>query len=280
LELDFAEEDVEFANREKLLSLVGEIRSVTGKLLRSFALGNVLKEGVITVIAGRPNAGKSTMLNALLNEERALVSEFPGTTRDSIEEVLNIGGVLFRLIDTAGIRNATDVIEKAGVERTHEKIATSAIVVYVADASAMDFEEVQKDIQILLPANVPVVVAVNKWDLQEKKLEPSRLRFPHVEMSAKRNEGLEELKNLLTSQLPAGENGMENTMITNLRHVEALQEADAALAEVEAGVHQKVSGEMVALDIRQVLDHLGAITGEVSSDELLGNIFSRFCIGK
>jgi tRNA modification GTPase len=294
LELDFSEEDVEFANREQLIGLISEMQNKIEKLAESFRLGNVLKNGVNTVIAGRPNAGKSTLLNALLNEERAIVSEIPGTTRDTIEEVMTIQGISFRLTDTAGIRNAADIIERQGVERTMQKIKQAAIVIYLFDADEMSAKDVLADMKKLsthpvTPSlsnrdgdGVAVIPVANKVDvLDEVKAEVKFKEIKNlVSISARKNKGIEELKKVLCDAALQGASMQENIVLTNARHYEALQATLTNLANAKKGIESKLSGELVASDIRSALNHLGEITGEVTTDDLLGNIFSRFCIGK
>lgn len=281
LELDFSEEDVEFAQREELIKLVEKIRTLISGLSKSFRLGNVLKNGVSTVIAGRPNAGKSTLLNALLKEERAIVSEIPGTTRDSIEELINIEGILFRLIDTAGLRDASDKIEAIGVGRTLEEIKRSSLIIYLFDLANTSPAMLAKDLK-KLPARAPIILAGNKSDLAtDKQKEAIRSQWPEVLMlSSLKGENLEDLNRALIKNLHAENWQEESSIVSNARHYHALQKADEALSEVLNGIRNGISGEFLALDIRSALDALGEISGEVSNDELLGNIFSKFCIGK
>ena len=314
LELDFAEEDVEFADRDKLRQLVAKIQSIIHSLIQSFKLGNVLKHGVNTVIAGRPNAGKSTLLNALLNEERAIVSEIAGTTRDTIEEVLNINGVQFRIIDTAGIREAEDTIEAMGVEKTMQKVAQSALLVYVFDVIRTQPEEVHADLAKLIHENVHVLVVANKMDLNpytrredyfpsssteataDEKSEigsrksevPSATshfplptsHFEWVPISAINNMNIGYLKEQLYEAVVTKQLNLESTIVANARHHEALQKAYESLERVMSGLEAGVTSDFVAMDIRAALHHLGEITGEISTEDLLGNIFGRFCIGK
>jgi tRNA modification GTPase len=313
LELDFAEEDVEFADRTDLKDLVQKIRAHLHPLLQSFALGNALKTGVTTVIAGRPNAGKSTLLNALLNEERAIVSDIPGTTRDTIEEVLNIQGVRFRLVDTAGIREAQDAIEAIGVQRTMEKIGQASILVYVWDVTEMTLEEVFQDLSSFENlTNLKLLVACNKMDKNpyfktEWLLDPTSPeihpyllkggvpehsplithRSSIIPISAKNAQNIKFLEEKLFETAIGNEDGTplleglgEATIVTNARHHDALRRADAALADVLAGLDASVTGDFVAQDIRRALAYLGEITGEIGVEDLLGNIFSKFCIGK
>lgn len=283
LELDFAEEDVEFANRDQLQALIVKITRVLNKLIRSFELGNVIKEGINTVIAGRPNAGKSTLLNALLNEDRAIVSDIAGTTRDTIEEILNINGINFRLIDTAGIREATDAIEAIGVEKTMQKISQSAVLVYLFDVVNLSTTEIREDILSLYRPGMAFVAVANKIDLsysdrlKELKL-PADIQF--ISISAKENQQIEELKQLLYETAVGDKLSENHTMVTNIRHVEALQRTQAALNSVAQGLDNPVTSDFLAMDIKQALYYLGEITGKVTTDDLLENIFSKFCIGK
>lgn len=281
LELDFSEEDVAFASREELIELVNKLKKVIRQLMQSFKLGNVLKNGVATVIAGRPNAGKSTLLNALLKEERAIVSDIPGTTRDTIEELINIEGILFRLIDTAGIRDATDKIETIGVGKTMEQIKRSALVVYMFDLAEMQPEDLQTDLE-KLGAEVPVIVIGNKKDLVSQEVidQFSTIDENIIFISSLEAENLEAVNNALLDKLNAQNWEAESTIVTSARHYHALQRADEALDKVLEGIEQQVSGEFLALDIRTALDALGEITGEITTDDLLGNIFAKFCIGK
>lgn len=283
LELDFAEEDVEFANRDQLQELINKITIVLNQLIRSFELGNVIKQGINTVIAGRPNAGKSTLLNALLNEERAIVSEIAGTTRDTIEELLNINGINFRLIDTAGIREATDTIEAIGVEKTMQKINQSALLVYVFDVVSLTIEEIHEDITKLYRPGMAFIAVANKIDLSYnnrlKELNlPSDVQF--ISISAKQNQQIEELKELLYNTAVGDKLSDNHTMVTNIRHVEALRRTQGALESVSNGLANPVSSDFLSMDIKQALYYLGEITGQVTTDDLLENIFSKFCIGK
>ena len=274
LELDFSEEDVEFADRTELHKLVSEVIEHVNKLAQSFKLGNAIKNGVQTVIVGRPNAGKSTLLNGLLNEERAIVSDIPGTTRDTLEESLTINGLEFNLIDTAGIREAKDAIEKLGIERTFEKINQSAIVVYLYDINSTTAEEVEKDLSTL-NQNASIVVIANKADLSQTHVIENAIL-----VSALKKEGVEEVKTALYNTVVEEGFNLESTIVTNARHYESLIRTNEDLQKVIDGIDTGLSGDFVAMDIRQALHHLGTITGEISTDELLGNIFANFCIGK
>ncbi len=279
LELDFSEEDVEFANREQLISLMKEMMKRIETLIESFKLGNVLKNGVSTVIAGRPNAGKSTLLNALLNEERAIVSDIPGTTRDTIEEIINIQGIAFRLTDTAGIREATDLIEKKGVEKTFEKIEQASILVYLFDPNELSGKEVDEDLK-KISKKVDVIPVANKIDSLKDGNKITIGTKNLVSISAKTGEGVDQLKKKIYELAVQGRNMQENLILTNARHYEALKSTLHNLTNALKGIETRKSGELVASDIRSALNHLGEITGEVTTDDLLGNIFGKFCIGK
>jgi len=281
LELDFSEEDVEFANRDQLKQLTHDITRIIGSLIQSFELGNAIKQGVNTVIAGRPNAGKSTLLNALLNEERAIVSHLPGTTRDTIEEVLNIHGINFRLIDTAGIREATDAIEQIGVQRTMEKISQSALLIYVYDAAQITLEELNQDIESLQRPGVAMLAVANKIDLLSAE---QIAAIPHsqndVVISAKEKFHIDDLKNKIYHAAIKDQLGANETLVTNIRHLEALQKTEESLIRVLSGIDGGITSDFLATDIKQALHYLGEITGVVTTDDLLENIFSKFCIGK
>lgn len=284
LELDFSEEDVEFANRSELQALVARIQRVLRELIRSFQLGNVLKNGVSTVIAGRPNAGKSTLLNALLNEERAIVSDIAGTTRDTIEEVLNVEGIQFRLIDTAGIREATDAIEAIGVEKTLEKIAQSTLLLYVFDAAHLPLTDVQADLSRLQRPGLTTLLIANKVDLLTPtawaSLQDGLSANAVIGISAAQRLHIDAIRTALYDAVLTGKVSAEGTIVTNVRHYDALEKAHQSLAAVLEGMELGVTGDFLAQDIRHALAHLGTITGEISTDDLLGNIFSNFCIGK
>jgi tRNA modification GTPase len=282
LELDFAEEDVQFVNREQFRTLLNNLFRAVTKLSESFRLGNVLKKGVITVIAGRPNAGKSTLLNALLNEDRAIVSEIAGTTRDTIEETLIIEGVAFRLVDTAGIREATDKIEAIGVKKTLEKVKEAAILVYVYDVTETTFEEVQNDVLQLLTPTMDLIILGNKIDLKPEYqgfMLPQVMNYPKLLVSANQANTIENIKENLFSMV-AGDYKTEQTLVTNARHYQALQRTAEAIIAVQKGLEQGLSNDFLAIDIRTALHELGEITGEITTEDLLGNIFSKFCIGK
>ena len=281
LELDFSEEDVEFADRLELIKLVEESLDYISELIASFKLGNAIKNGINTTIVGRPNAGKSTLLNALLNEERAIVTEIAGTTRDTLEEVLNIDGIQFRFIDTAGLRDTTDTIEKLGVKRALEKVRLSNIYIYLFDITALSLAEVKADLKEL-PTDIPRIIIANKTDLASKtKLQDFKdLDRDLLFISAKNDKHTNTLKDALFSKLNLNLLATTPTIVSNARHYEALRKTEAALLQVKKGLKNKISGDLLAIDLRQALYYLGSITGEISTDDLLGNIFSRFCIGK
>ncbi|MET4104917.1 tRNA uridine-5-carboxymethylaminomethyl(34) synthesis GTPase MnmE [Hymenobacter sp. UYP22] len=284
LELDFGEEDVEFADRTGLVQLLQEVQQLVRRLLRSFELGNVIKNGVTTVIAGRPNAGKSTLLNALLNEERAIVSEVAGTTRDLIEDEVSIDGIRFRFVDTAGLRDTTDVVESIGVERTRKRVQQAALVVYLFDITATTPTQLKAEIQGLsLPAGIPVLAVGNKLDVAS---DPELLAFQHhpdtVLIAASRGDGLDELRETLLAKVRGG--GLDrtgaSTIVTNLRHAQSLEQAAHHLDAVLTGLSMGAGTELLAADLRHALAALGQITGEISNDDLLTSIFTQFCIGK
>lgn len=285
LELDFGEEDVSFANRAELRTLVEKIQGIIKALIDSFLLGNVLKNGVSTVIVGRPNAGKSTLLNTLLQEDRAIVSEIEGTTRDTIEEVLNIQGINFRLIDTAGIREAHDKIEAIGVEKTLEKIRQSALVVYVFDALKTSPEEVRKDLAQLSHPTIALLAVANKMDINPYAKATdytneylSEAQF--VPLSAKNKMNIALLEEKLYQSVVKGEVSTGDTILSSTRHYAALNQTRESLNEVLNGLSNDIPSDLIAMDIRRALHYLGEITGEISTDDLLDNIFGNFCIGK
>lgn len=290
LELDFGEEDVEFADRSMLNNLVAEILVSVRKLIHSFQLGNIIKNGVTAVIAGRPNAGKSTLLNAMLNEERAIVTEVAGTTRDTIEERLVVDGIVFRLIDTAGIREATDIVEKIGIEKSLEKIGTASILIYVFDASTSSELEVLEDINKLKQPGQQVLLVANKTDkidaahtgmLEYSINEGAGNSFTFFEVSALNKTKVDELINYLPLLVLHEKINTNQTIVVNSRHFAALTDCETWLLKVKEGLLAGVSGDLLALDIRQALQSLGEITGEILHDrDILGTIFGKFCIGK
>ncbi len=321
LELDFSEEDVEFANRDKLKFLLSKLSLRLESLTNSFAFGNALKNGIPVVIAGKPNVGKSTLLNLLLMEEKALVSEIPGTTRDSIEDVIHIDGISFRFIDTAGIRETSDRIEIMGIRRTMEKIRLSTVVLLMADASDPTeqinhlLEELRKKQEF---KDKTIILLLNKSDLVpgtrnlitgsaditgssaktgigwRKQLSGKLLKsiarkdhFPSLKesdyvlgISAKTKSGLEEMKTILLNIVKQSKSGNRDLVVTNIRHYNALKKAHEAVVRASSGLENQLSGDLLAMDIREVLHYLGEITGEITTDEILGNIFKNFCIGK
>jgi tRNA modification GTPase len=282
LELDFSEEDVEFVSREVLRQLVERILRLVEELILSFDLGNVIKNGVPTVIAGKPNAGKSTLLNALLNEEKAIVSDIAGTTRDFIEDELSLGGVIFRFIDTAGLRETTDTIEAIGVSRTQEKMRTASLILYLFDLSDTDLVEVHRDLNKLDNLGVPYLKVGNKLDAAKLNL-VSDLQSTYPDMlfiSAGNKENLELLKARILELVNLDKFRTGNTVVTNVRHYDSLTKTRESLLEVLGGLDQLVTNDFLAMDIRRALHYLGEITGEVTTDDLLANIFSKFCIGK
>ncbi|PKA84344.1 tRNA modification GTPase [Ulvibacter sp. MAR_2010_11] len=301
LELDFAEEDVEFANREEFQKLISKITQVLKRLIDSFATGNVLKNGIPVAIVGEPNVGKSTLLNALLNEERAIVSDIAGTTRDTIEDEISIGGVGFRFIDTAGIRETVDVIEGLGIKKTFEKIEQAQVVIYLFDATTGIAEEtpsahraspsVRGEISAILleiekirnrfPQKQLVIIA-NKVDkLSGVEIENLKSSIKNLFMlSAKTGEGVEALKTTLLDFVNTGALRNNETIVTNTRHYDALLKALEEIIKVQEGIDNNLSGDLLAIDIRQALYYFGEITGEITNDDLLGNIFANFCIGK
>ncbi len=282
LELDFSEEDVEFAERRHMQLLIEKINTILNGLIKSFELGNVIKNGINTVIAGRPNAGKSTLLNALLNEERAIVSEIAGTTRDTIEEELNINGIIFRLIDTAGIREAKDEIEKMGVAKTMEKIASSTLLIYVFDVNTMSLEDVKNDLASLISSGDKMLLVANKIDTPEggKLLANFFELEPDAYISSLQKTNIEELKTSMYKKIVTEDLNIGNIIVTNARHLEALQKTRSSLDEVLNAINSEISGELTALHIRYALNALGEITGEITNDDLLDDIFRNFCIGK
>jgi len=277
LELDFSEEDVEFADRKHLNELIQSLITHIAQLKKSFQYGNAIKNGVSTVIAGRPNAGKSTLLNNILNENRAIVSSIAGTTRDTIEEIITINGIDFRLVDTAGIRNTEDEIEKIGVAKTLEKINKSSLVIYIYDSWSTTQKEVVEDLRKYVENKVPCLVIANKIDLVKSSKDIPK---DHLTVSLMTTPNTLEIKESIFELFQRNNIHNESVIISNMRHFEALELAYNELIKVEKGLSEKIPGDLIAMDIRQVLYHIGTITGDISSDELLGNIFANFCIGK
>ena len=282
LELDFSQEDVEFVDRSSLRALLLKIDKTIHALLESFQLGNVIKNGVSVAIIGKPNAGKSTLLNSLLNENRAIVSSIAGTTRDTIEEVINIDGILYRLIDTAGIREGGDEIESIGVERSKEKMQSADIVVYLFDVSTESSEELTTIKTELNSVAKSWIMVGNKVDaISSEELNAVNASLENsVFISAKNQLGLDQLKDALRLKVMSGMVHAENTIVTNARHVQALQQVANNLSAIQIGLSNKIPGDLLAIDIRQCLYHLGEITGQITNDDQLDFIFSKFCIGK
>ncbi|HCB00555.1 MAG TPA: tRNA uridine-5-carboxymethylaminomethyl(34) synthesis GTPase MnmE, partial [Porphyromonadaceae bacterium] len=287
LELDFPEEDVEFANRQKLYELTEEIEREIDKLARSFQLGNAIKNGIPVAIIGETNAGKSTLLNLLLNEEKAIVSDIHGTTRDVIEDTVNISGVSFRFIDTAGIRHTTDTIETMGIERTFQKIGQASIVLWMIDLTT-PVEKIESLAESIVPklADKHVLLLFNKADLLpdaervEKEHILPELKAERLFISAKKQQNTDVLQQLLLKAAAIPQIGEHDVIVTNLRHYEALVKALEAVRRVKEGLEIGISSDFISQDIRECMFYLGEITGQISTDEILGNIFSKFCIGK
>jgi len=285
LELDFAEEDVEFADRTQFNNLVAKISKTLKQLIDSFAVGNVLKNGIPVAIVGEPNVGKSTLLNALLNEERAIVSNIAGTTRDAIEDELNINGVNFRFIDTAGIRETKDTIENIGIQKTYENIEKAQLVLllFSSDELGQNTEDGRPKIATELQEKYPskkILTILNKVDLlSEDKISILKSQFS-ILISSKEKTGINKLKDELTKLANIGALSNNETIVSNSRHFEALNNALTAIKEVQKGIENNISSDLFATDIRDALHHLGLISGEVTTDDLLGNIFANFCIGK
>jgi tRNA modification GTPase len=305
LELDFGEEDVEFANREQLKGLIYQIQRILHRLIQSFEQGNVMKNGVPVVIAGKPNVGKSTLLNALLNEERAIVSEIAGTTRDTVEDEMIIGGLRFRFIDTAGIRETVDIIEAKGVERTHEKIKQAKLIIYLVDPE-QNVKEIETQVKYLNELDIPFLVVVNKRDLvsaefegelsvisyrlsdnrqqttdnrqqtTDNRAQTSNLIF----ISARNKDGIDLLKQEILRKINLHSINTDDVLISNIRHLEALQKTEDSLNRVLVNIDNPITSDFLASDIKQALYYLGEITGQVTTDDLLKTIFSKFCIGK
>ena len=294
LELDFAEEDVAFADRTQFYELLNRIEFVLKRLIDSFAVGNVIKNGIPVAIVGEPNVGKSTLLNALLNEERAIVSEIAGTTRDTIEDELVIGGIGFRFIDTAGIRETQDYVESIGIKKTFEKIEQAQVVLYLVDGSGLSVDGKLESLLIEIGktknqfSSKPILVIINKKDMISAenasiintKLTTNNQQLTTLFISAKNKMGIEELKNQLLSFVNTGALRNNETIVTNTRHYDSLLKALDEITKVKYGLETNLSSDLMALDIREALYHFGMITGQVTNDELLGNIFANFCIGK
>ena len=277
LELDFSEEDVEFADRKQLEKLLDALSQELKKLIQSFKLGNVIKNGIPVAILGAPNVGKSTLLNTLLNEEKAIVSDIAGTTRDAIEDNLNIKGFTFRFIDTAGIRETSDTIENLGIKKSLEKAEISNIVLFIIDADAKLSKQLLELEKIKEITRLKLLLVINKIDLNPQIKKDFK---DAIFISAKKNQGIEALKERLLTFVNTAHLSNNETIITNLRHYEELQLTLNEIKAVRGGLDSGLTGDFLAINIRQALFHLGSITGEVTSDTLLGNIFGKFCIGK
>jgi tRNA modification GTPase len=293
LELDFSEEDVEFADRTQLKALVQEIHDTLSKITRSFDLGNVIKNGIPVAIIGEPNVGKSTLLNVLLNEEKAIVSDIPGTTRDAIEDTIHVGDLLFRFIDTAGIRETTDTIETIGIEKTFEKVKQATVILFMVDAESptgVVGEKLNKLLKLIQDDSKAVIVVVNKIDKLKKPFDSDQFvrmiskgkktNFAVAGISAKMKLNIEQLTGLLVELTGINQVENEDIIITNARHFEALEKSRQAAQRVLNGLSAGIPGDLLAMDIREILHYFGEITGQITTDEILGNIFKNFCIGK
>ncbi|MCZ2476601.1 tRNA uridine-5-carboxymethylaminomethyl(34) synthesis GTPase MnmE [Aquirufa antheringensis] len=280
LELDFGEEDVEFADRKDLEALVNQLLTNIRPLVSSFRAGNAVKNGVATVIVGKPNAGKSTLLNALLNEDRAIVSDIAGTTRDSLEDEWTLGGIKFRLVDTAGLRETSDVIEALGVERTQAWVKKAQVVIYMADATSETPDGIAAGVEALGALEIPVIKLLNKVD-QIAYLSAFQSAIPDlIPISAKNRDGLNDLETALLNVVGIDQVSTNGTLVTNLRHYQQLLQTQETLEGVLNALKTGLTGDLIAQDLRYALHYLGEITGQISNDDLLKNIFGKFCIGK
>jgi len=281
LELDFSEEDVEFAERGEFKKLTNKIQSELKTLIDSFQSGNVLKNGISVAIAGKPNAGKSSLLNTLLNEDKAIVSDIPGTTRDSIEDSIIIDGIKFRFTDTAGLRETKDEVESKGIEKTKEKISNAKILLYLFDINDININEIKSSLKTFKRDDLSIILVRNKIDLKNKnqsllkELDNREL----IEISATDSKSVSKLKKRLVNEVDIL-NPYTDVIISNSRHYEALKKALKAIEEVNKGLKNNISGDLLSVDIRRSIEHLGEITGEITNDDVLGNIFANFCIGK
>ena len=280
LELDFSQEDVEFADRTQLKNIINQLQTQCNKLLQSFILGNVIKEGVKVAIIGKPNAGKSTLLNTLLNENRAIVSDIAGTTRDTIEEIINIKGILFRMIDTAGIReHTTDVIEIMGVQKSYDKMKEADVVIYLFDHNDTTQEELNLIEEKLIAAKTKYLLVANKLDIKDAA-DTFTTQQPIINISAKQKNNIEELVDKLFHLAVNQDIEKDAIIVTNARHYQSLELLSKSLAEIQTGMEHNIPGDLMALDIKESLHHLGIITGEITNEDQLDYIFSKFCIGK
>ncbi len=280
LELDFSTEDIEFANREELLELLSLMKEKITPLIASFKYGNAIKNGIPITIVGPPNSGKSTLLNKILNEERAIVSDVKGTTRDVIEEIFTLEGFQFRFIDTAGLRKTKDKIEKIGIQKTYEKIKTAAVIIYVFDIN--DFSEVQlkNDILSFLEKDIEIILIANKIDLKKKEINIKEINEKIIYSAIVNNEGIENILSCILQKAKKWEKTNQDFVITNQRHFEALTNTLKSLNAVKNGIQSNISGELLAIDIKEALNCLGEITGEITNEDILDSIFKDFCIGK
>jgi tRNA modification GTPase len=285
LELDFSEEDVEFADRTRMLELISNLKSQISNLINSFKLGNVLKHGIPVAIIGKPNVGKSTLLNALLNEDKAIVSEIPGTTRDAIEDTLTVDGIAFRFIDTAGLRDSQDDIENYGIEKTYQKIQQASVILYVVDITQTTTKDIIysiEELKLTLDPSSKIIVIANKIDMlmSSPKDFKDLVELETIFISAKRKENISMMLESLVDSVKSGIINQDASMVSNLRHFDALSKSLSSLNNVENAINNKIPTELIASDIGDALFHLGEITGEVTTEEILDNIFRNFCIGK
>ncbi len=281
LELDFAEENVQFVKKNELKKLVENILATIQPMLESFTYANAIKHGIPIVLAGKPNAGKSTLLNALLQEERAIVSEIPGTTRDAIEEDLIIEGIHIKLIDTAGIHNTQDVIENMGIKKTYSKIKQAALILYIFDTSTTSFKALENTLKPIQTYNIPILCIGNKIDkIIPEKIKIWQKKCNNILISASKLQNIDELKKAIIKAIKTEKVQKMDNFITNERHYESLLKSKTAMEGILQGIQNELSNDLLVLDIRTVLEYLGEIIGEVTTDDLLGHIFSKFCIGK
>jgi tRNA modification GTPase len=290
LELDFGEEDVQFADRNELISIVLKVKDLAGRLADSFRIGNVIKNGIPVAIVGKPNSGKSTLLNALLNEERAIVSEIPGTTRDTIEDSVIINGLEYRFIDTAGLRDTSDTIETLGIRKTNEKILQASVILLVdeiSESAEMINQRADSLRKMITGSDKKIIVLINKIDERDQTAIDDLKHSIYLDIddsllfiSAKNHTGLDKLRIKLGKVIEKEHLNQEDIIITNIRHFEALRNVSESLARVISGLSENLPEDLIAVDIRQAIHYLGEITGEITTDEILGNIFKNFCIGK
>jgi len=290
LELDFGEEDVEFADRNDLKSIIINVKDISDGLKNSFSLGNVVKNGIPVVIIGKPNSGKSTLLNALLNEEKAIVSDIPGTTRDTIEDTITIDGLAYRFIDTAGLRDTVDIIETMGIKKTHEKISQASVILLVdeiSDSADIINKRIRELREMIKETDKQLIIVINKIDKsqpgkKEELIKEISLKIGEIMLfvSAKEKSGIDELRSILGEEVQKERLNSNDVIVTNIRHYEALLHVSESLDRVLTGLENNVPEDLIAIDIRHAIHYLGEITGQITSDEILGNIFKNFCIGK